>query len=116
MRTFKEPQKKRGGSSSDKLESVEPAVAEVLVVEKEPAETVKEEHVEVPVASTLPQAPPANPEKKRKGRAPSEGEPLKRVLVFLGSKEIDALRAQAGGRGVSTRIREILKECIARQG
>jgi uncharacterized protein (DUF4415 family) len=116
MRTFKEPQKKSGGSSSDKPESVEPVVAEVLVVEKEPGETVKEEQPEVVVARVEPQAPPVNPEKKRRGRAPSEGEPLKRVLVFLGQKEIDALRAQAGGRGVSTRIREILKESIARQG
>ena len=53
------------------------------------------------------------PEKKRKGRAPLEGEPLKRVLIFLGPKEIEALKAQVGGRGISTRIREILKEHLA---
>jgi hypothetical protein len=53
------------------------------------------------------------PEKKRRGRAPSEGEPLKRVLIFLGQKEIEALKAQVGGRGTSTRIREILKEHLA---
>jgi hypothetical protein len=82
---------------------MEPVVAEVLVVEKEPGETEREGHVEVVVACVEPQAPPAEPERKRRGRAPSEGEPLKRVLIFLGSKEIDALRAQAGGRGVSTR-------------
>jgi hypothetical protein len=65
-----------------------------------------------PVAAVEPVhfATPAEPEKMRKGRAPSEGEPLKRVLIFLGPKEIEALKAQGGGRGISTRIREILKE------
>jgi hypothetical protein len=57
---------------------------------------------------------PAGPEKKRRGRAPSEGEPLRRVLIFLGPKESDALRAQAGGRGGSTKIPEILKEHLAK--
>ncbi|MBN1459424.1 MAG: hypothetical protein JXA57_07795 [Armatimonadetes bacterium] len=67
----------------------------------------------MPAASHESQAPAAEPEKKRRGRAPSEGEPLRRVLIFLGPKEVDALRAQAGGRGVSTLIREILKEHLA---
>ncbi|MBI4586228.1 MAG: hypothetical protein HY717_19630 [Planctomycetes bacterium] len=53
------------------------------------------------------------PTKKRKGRAPSEGEPLRRVLIFLGQKEIEALKAQVGNRGMSTKIREILKEHLA---
>ena len=53
-------------------------------------------------------------EKKRRGRAPSEGEPLRRVLIFLGTKEIDALKAMVGDRGMSTKIREILKEHLAK--
>ena len=64
--------------------------------------------VEQAQAATAPE-----PEKKRRGRAPSEGEPLKRVLIFLGPKEIEALKAQVGGRGISTRIHEILKEHLA---
>jgi len=47
--------------------------------------------------------PDLEPEKKRKGRAPSEGEPLRRVLIFLGTKEIDALKALVGARGMSTK-------------
>jgi hypothetical protein len=65
------------------------------------------------VVPVQPAAAPG-PEKKRKGRVPSEGERLRRVLIFLGPKEIEALRSEVGGeRGVSTRIREILKEHLA---
>ncbi len=52
-------------------------------------------------------------EKKRRGRAPMEGEPLRRVLIFLSESDVAALKAEVGDRGMSTRIREILKEYIA---
>jgi hypothetical protein len=59
-------------------------------------------------------APSPESEKKRMGRNPSEGEPLRRVLIILGQKEIIALRAEVGGkRGVSTLTREILKDHLA---
>ena len=86
----------------------------VPAVDKGNGKAGKEDHTEVPAASHEPQAPAAEPEKKRKGRAPSEGEPLRRVLIFLGPKEIGALRVQAGGRSVSTRIRELLKQHLAK--
>ncbi|MBI4583231.1 MAG: hypothetical protein HY717_04330 [Planctomycetes bacterium] len=54
------------------------------------------------------------PEKKRRGRAPSEGEPLRRVLIFLGTSEIDKLRGEVGARGMSTKIREIIKQYFAK--
>ena len=54
------------------------------------------------------------PEKKRRGRAPSEGEPLRRVLIFLGTKELDMLKAEVGNRGMSTKIREIIKQHFAK--
>jgi hypothetical protein len=54
------------------------------------------------------------PEKKRRGRAPSEVEPLRRVLIFLGTREIDALKAEVGDRGMSTKIREIIKQYFAK--
>ncbi len=51
-------------------------------------------------------------------------EPLRRVLSFLGTKEFDALKAQVGDRGMSTKCslsqmrvwleREILTTCKAR--
>lgn len=54
-------------------------------------------------------------EKNRRGRAPTEGEPLKRVLVFLGQQEIDALRKQLDGdRGISKKVREIVKAHLAK--
>ena len=52
-------------------------------------------------------------EKKRRGRAPTEGEPLKRVLIFLSEVDVAALKAEVGDRGMSTRVREIIKEYIA---
>lgn len=52
---------------------------------------------------------------KRKGRAPSEGEPLKRVLIFLGPKEIEGLKGELeGDRGLSKKIREIVKQHLER--
>ncbi len=54
-------------------------------------------------------------EKKRRGRAPTEGEPLKRVLIFLSEADVAALKAEVGDRGMSTRIREILKEYLAKR-
>ena len=104
MKTSKANRRKSGGSSGRKAERAEPRLVEAPAVD-EP----------VPAAA-VEQAQPAaspEPEKKRRGRAPSEGEPLKRVLIFLGPKEIEALKAQVGGRGISTRIREILKEHLA---
>ena len=54
-------------------------------------------------------------EKKRRGRAPTEGEPLKRVLIFLSESDVAALKNEVGDRGMSTRIREILKEYLAKR-
>ena len=54
-------------------------------------------------------------EKKRRGRAPTEGEPLKRVLIFLSDSDVAAFKAEVGDRGMSTRIREILKEYLAKR-
>ncbi len=54
-------------------------------------------------------------EKKRRGRALTEGEPLKRVLIFLSESDIAALKAEVGDRGMSTRIREIIKDYLAKQ-
>ena len=54
-------------------------------------------------------------EKKRRGRAPTEGEPLKRVLIFLSESDVAALKAEVGNRGMSTRIREILKEYLEKR-
>ena len=54
-------------------------------------------------------------EPKRRGRRAEEGEPLKRLLVFLSEGDIAALKEKAGGkRGVSTKVREIIKEWLAR--
>ena len=55
-------------------------------------------------------------EKKRRGRAPTEGEPLKRVLIFLSESDVAALKNEVGDRGMSTRIREIIKDYLAKQG
>ena len=106
MKSLKETRKKNAGSSGRKALVAEPRAAVALVVEEpEPAVAVVPEPVK---ATTAPV-----PEKKQRGRAPSEGEPLRRVLIFLGQKEIEALKAQVGNRGISTRIREILKEHLA---
>ena len=55
------------------------------------------------------------PEKKRRGRAATEGEPLRRVLIFLSEQDIAALKVEVGDRGVSTKVREIIKEHLAKQ-
>lgn len=55
-------------------------------------------------------------EKRRRGRAPTEGEPLKRVLIFLSDDDIAALKAEVGDRGMSTKIREIIKEYLGKRG
>jgi hypothetical protein len=52
-------------------------------------------------------------EKKRKGRAPTEGEPLKRVLIFLSDDDITRLKSEVGERGMSTKVREIIKAYLA---
>ena len=54
-------------------------------------------------------------EKKRRGRAPTEGDPLKRVLIFLSDDVIAALKSEVGDRGMSTKIREIIKEYLAKR-
>jgi hypothetical protein len=106
MKSSKEPRKKSGGSSGRKAAAVEPRGPVALAVEEsQPVLVVPPEPVQ---PATAPE-----PQKKRKGRAPSEGEPLRRVLIFLGPKEIDALKALVGDRGMSTKIREILKEHLA---
>ena len=58
----------------------------------------------------------AEGEPKRRGRRAEEGEPLKRLLVFLSEGDIAALKDKSGGkRGVSTKVREIIKEWLASQ-
>ena len=54
-------------------------------------------------------------QKKRRGRAPTEGDPLKRVLIFLSDDDISALKAEVGDRGMSTKIREIIKDYLAKK-
>lgn len=54
-------------------------------------------------------------EKKRRGRAPTEGHPRKRVLIFLSDDDIAALKVEVGDRGMSTKIREIIKEYLAKR-
>jgi hypothetical protein len=53
--------------------------------------------------------------KKRRGRAPTEGQALKRVLIFLSDDDITALKGEVGDRGMSTKIREIIKEHLAKR-
>ncbi len=103
MKTSKANRRKSGGSSGRKV-AVEPRPFEAPAVDEPKLAAA----VEQAQAAAAPE-----PEKKRRGRAPSEGEPLRRVLIFLGTKEIEALKAQVGGRGISSRIREILKEHLA---
>ncbi len=55
-------------------------------------------------------------EKKRRGRAPTEGDPLKRVLIFLSDDDIASLKSEVGDRGMSTKIREIIKTYLAKRG
>ena len=55
-------------------------------------------------------------EKKRRGRAPTEGDPLEPVLIFLSDDDIAALKAEVGDRGMSTKIREIIKTYLAKRG
>ena len=55
-------------------------------------------------------------EKKRRGRVPSEGQALKRVLVFLSEPDAAALKAEVGDRGMSTKIREIIKDYLTKRG
>ena len=55
-------------------------------------------------------------EKKRRGRAPTEGQALKRVLIFLSESDVVALKAEVGDRGVSTKIREIIKKYLTKRG
>ena len=58
---------------------------------------------------------PTDPEPNRRGRRAEEGQPLKRLLVFLSERDITALRKKVGDkRGVSTKVREIIKEWLAR--
>ena len=57
----------------------------------------------------------SSPEKKRRGRAATEGEPLRRVLIFLSEQDIASLKAEVGNRGVSTKIREIIKDYLAKR-
>ena len=58
---------------------------------------------------------PAESKPKRRGRRAEGGEPLKRLLVFLSEKDIVALKEKADGkRGVSTTVREIIKDWLAK--
>ena len=61
------------------------------------------------------EAAPVEGETKRRGRRAEEGEPLKRLLVFLSEGDIVALKDKAGDkRGVSTKVRAIIKEYLAK--
>ncbi len=75
----------------------------------------KETSAKTDAATTANQPSEEPKEKKRRGRAPTEGEPLKRVLIFLSESDVAALKAEVGDRGMSTRIREILKEYLAKR-
>jgi len=116
MNSTQKAQKKNGGSSSPKAEAAAPMkeVAAVPVPEKKGNGKAQKEQPKVKEAIQKTVAELGGQEKKRKGRAPTEGEPLRRVLIFLGTKEIDALKALVGDRGMSTKIREILKEHLAK--
>ena len=58
---------------------------------------------------------PVEAEAKRRGRRAEEGEPLKRLLVFLSESDIVTLKDKAGDkRGVSTKVRAIIKEYLAK--
>ena len=57
--------------------------------------------------------PPVEAEPKRRGRRAEEGEPLKRLLVFLSRDDIEALREKAGKGKVSTKVRELIKDYLA---
>jgi len=117
MNSTQKAPKKNGGSSSPKYEAAaaKKEAAAVPVPEKKgngKHPLVVEPKPKNGGSAHTPEAP--QPEKKRKGRAPTEGEPLRRVLIFLGTKEIDALKAQVGNHGMSTKIREILKEHLSK--
>jgi hypothetical protein len=58
--------------------------------------------------------PAAETEKKRPGRKATEGEPLRRILVFLGESAVDALRKKAGDGKVSTKVRELVKAFLGK--
>lgn len=55
-------------------------------------------------------------EKKRRGRASTEGQALKRVLIFLSEPDVAALKSEVGDRGMSTKVREIIKEYLTKRG
>ena len=117
MNSTQKAPKKNGGSSSPKAEAAAPKKEAAAVPVPEKKGNDKHSPVVEPKpknggSAHAPEAPA--PEKKRRGRAPSEGEPLRRVLIFLGAKEIDALKALVGDRGMSTKIREILKEHLSK--
>ena len=58
---------------------------------------------------------PAESEPRRRGRCAEEGEPLKRLLVFVSEGDLAALKEKVGDkRGVSTKVREIIKEWLAK--
>ena len=115
MNTMQKAPKKNGGSSSHKAEAAAPKKeAAVPAPEKKGNGKAPKDEPTVQEAIQKTAAELGGQEKKRRGRAPSEGEPLRRVLIFLGTKEIDALKAMVGDRGMSTKIREILKEHLAK--
>ena len=116
MSTTQKTPKKNGGSSSHKAEAAAPKkeAAAVPVPEKKPNGKPQKEPLKVQDAIQQTVAEIGGQEKKRKGLAPTEGEPLRRVLIFLGTKEIDALKAMVGDRGMSTKIREIVKHYLAK--
>ena len=116
MNTMQKTPKKNGGSSGPKAEVAAPKkeAAAVPAPEKKGNGKAHKEEPTVQEAIKKTAAELGGQEKKRRGRAPSEGEPLRRVLIFLGTKEIDSLKAMVGDRGMSTKIREILKEHLAK--
>ena len=116
MNTMQKTPKKNGGSSSQKADAAAPKkeVAAVPAPEKKGNGKAHKDEPKVEDAIKQSVTELGGQEKKRRGRAPSEGEPLRRVLIFLGTKEIDALKAMVGDRGMSTKIREILKEHLAK--
>jgi hypothetical protein len=96
-----------GGSSSPKSKNGNGGNGKGAADEKKPAE-------QVPAAAPA-TAVEEPKEKKRKGRAPTEGEPLKRVLIFLSDDDITRLKSEVGERGMSTKVREIIKAYLAQR-
>ena len=105
-KTTKKNQTRGNGSSNRKVKNGNGGKGKEAVQEPE-------EKKNADASSTESEEPK---EKKRRGRAPTEGDPLEPVLIFLSDDDIAALKAEVGDRGMSTKIREIIKTYLAKRG